>query len=430
MWLTGKYFELCQGAPGGQAMEDALRVVEARAVHRGAEYPVFLRVAEHDGMVFLDLADKQWRAVKITSLGWEVIDRPPIKFVRSNAMRPLPVPEPGGTIELLRDFVNVQGDGDFKLVVAWLVGALRPRGPYAVLALNGEQGSGKSCLSRICRALVDPNAAPIRSAPRDEQSLLVAARNSWVVALDNLSEVPGWLSDSLCRLATGSGFSTRALYSDWEEVILHAERPVILNGIPDLAARPDLADRCIHVILPSIADTERRSEDEFWEEFEVEKPFILGALLDAVAGALRRASDMPVAARKTRMADFALWMTAAEQSLGWNDGDFMEAYGHNREGAVETAIEQDPIGQAVHDLAEDGDWEGTATALLAELEKRVREPVRKSRIWPSANKLRGRLRRVQAPLRTFGIVLDLDQRASGKDRTRLIGIRKPKRAPA
>ncbi len=231
-------------------------------------------------------------------------------------------------------------------------------------------------------------------------------------------------------LATGGGFSTRALYSDREEVILHAECPVILNGIPDLAARPDLADRCIHVILPSIADTERRSEDEFWMEFESERPFILGALLDAVAGALRRASDMPVAARKTRMADFALWIMAAEQSLGWHDGDFMEAYDHNREGAVETAIEQDPIGQAVRDLAEDGDWEGTATALLAELEKRVSEPVRKSRIWPSANKLRGRLRRVQAPLRTFGIVLDLDQRSSGKDRTRLIGIRKPERASA
>ncbi len=199
MWATGRYFEACQGAPGGQAMEDALRVIEARAIHRGSEYPVFLRVAEHDGMVFLDLADERWRAVKVASLGWEVIDRPPIKFVRSNAMRPLPVPEPGETTELLRNLVNVRSESDFKLVVAWLVGALRPRGPYPVLALNGEQGSGKSCLSRVCRALVDPNVAPIRSAPRDEQSLLVAARNSWVVALDNLSEVPGWLSDSLCR---------------------------------------------------------------------------------------------------------------------------------------------------------------------------------------------------------------------------------------
>ena len=429
LWLTGRYFDQCGGAPGGQAMEDALRVIEARAIHQGPEYEVFLRVGERAGAVYLDLADGQWRAVKVTEAGWQVIERSPIKFLRSNAMQPLPVPERGESVDLLRELLNVRTEGDFKLAVAWLVGALRPRGPYPILAVNGEQGSAKSTLSRVARGLVDPNMAPIRSAPRDEQSLLVAARNSWAIVLDNLSELAGWLSDALCRLATGGGFGTRELFTDWNETIVQAERPIIINGIPELASRPDLADRCISLTLPAILDTERRTESAFWAEFEAKRPAILGALLDAVSGALQRQDEVSAIAGKTRMADFALWVTAAEPALGWRDGDLMEAYSLNREGAVETAIEQDPIGQAVRDLAEDGDWEGTATALLAELEKRVSEPVCKSRIWPSANKLRSRLRRLQAPLRTFGIVLDLDQRASGKDRARLIGIRKPERAP-
>jgi len=409
-------------------MEDALRVIEARCIHQGDEYAVNLRVAERDGEVFLDLADKEWRVVEITSRGWRIVDRSPVKFVRPAAMHPLPMPETGGSIDALRDFVNVRAEGDFMLVIAWLVGALRPRGPYPILAVNGEQGSGKSCLARICRAQVDPNFAPIRSAPRDEQALQVVARNSWVVVLDNLSEVAPWLSDGLCRLSTGGGFSARALFTDWEEVIFHAERPLIMNGIPDLAARADLANRCIQVVLRAIPDTERRFEDEFWAAFDAESPFMLGALLDAVAGALARKHDVAGTARKTRMADFALWASAAERALGWADGAFMEAYAKNRAGAVETAIEQDPIGQAARDLAEEGDWEGSPTALLAALEKHVSEAVRKSRLWPSANRLRSRLRRAQSPLRAFGVVLDLDRRSSDKERTRLIGIRKPERA--
>ena len=427
MWLSGRYYEKHDSAAGGQGVEDALRVLEAQAIHRGPEYPVFLRIGAHEDAVYLDLGNKRWQAVQITAHGWAVVDRPPLKFLRSAAMRPLPIPEPGGSIQSLKDMVKLRTEGDFKLLVSWLIGAYRPHGPYPILILGGEQGSGKSILSRLCRELVDPNTAPIRSAPRDEQSLMVAAHNSWAIVLDNLSDLPNWLSDGFCRLATGGGFSTRALYSDWEETVFYAQRPIILNGIPDLAARADLADRCINLVLPSLPDSDRRTEAEYWEEFEAERPFILGALFDAVSGALRRADEVSLDGHSTRMMDFAHWVTAAELALGWRSGEFMKAYSHARQCAVETAIEQDPIGDAVRAIAEKADWEGTATELLVELEKWVSESVSRSRIWPSANKVRGRLRRLQAPLRDFNIVLDLDQRASSKDRKRLIGIRKSRR---
>jgi hypothetical protein len=140
-------------------------------------------------------------------------------------MLPLPAPESGGTLDVLRKFVNVPSDDDWSLLVAWLVAALRPIGPYPVLALFGEHGTAKTTTQELFRALLDPNVAMLRAQPQDVRDVMIAATNGWVVALDNLSDLGGWLSDCLCRLATGGGFSTRELYSDNDETIFSANDP-------------------------------------------------------------------------------------------------------------------------------------------------------------------------------------------------------------
>jgi hypothetical protein len=78
------------------------------------------------------------------------------------------------------------------LVVAWLLATLRPGGPYPLLAISGEQGSAKTVLSKMLKALVDPNAAPVRALPREERELMIAANNSHLLAFDNLSSL--WAS--------------------------------------------------------------------------------------------------------------------------------------------------------------------------------------------------------------------------------------------
>src|SRR5690606_22857722 len=188
---------------------------------------------------------KGWR------VDWRLATRRPV-FRRVRGMRPLPEPRSGGSIEDLRPFVNVPDENAWRLLVAWLLAALRPTGPYPVLVLQGEQGSAKSTTARVLRALVDPSKAPIRTMPRDERDLMVAASNSWVIVLDNLSGIPNWLSDAICRLSTGGGFATRALYTDDEEAIFEATRPVILNGIDDVVSRSDLLDRSLVLTLPTI----------------------------------------------------------------------------------------------------------------------------------------------------------------------------------
>jgi putative DNA primase/helicase len=302
-WLTWRAYKATENAPAADVIEATVRLADALAL-RGPCHRVWRRVGEHSGRIYLDLCDTHWRAVEIDAIGWRVIDTAPCKFVRARGMEELPAPETGEMIKRLREFVNVGSDADFCLICAFLAGSLRPRGPYPILTIGGEQGSSKSTLARVLRALIDPNTAPIRSPPQSERDLMISASNSWLLAFDNLSAVPGWLSDAFCRLATGGGFSTRANYSDRDEMLFSGQRSLMLNGIGDLASRGDLAERTMPVFLPAIPNDQRREESEFWAAFEAAKPSILGALLNAVSRGLRRLPDVRLD-RRPRMADFA-----------------------------------------------------------------------------------------------------------------------------
>jgi hypothetical protein len=316
-WLARRFFLSRGKAPGSQALSDATNVLAGRAVHEGEEHDVHVRVAEHGGAIWLDLADERWRAVAITASGWRVVDgdQVPVRFVRKRGMLPLPIPVHGGRLDDLRAVVNVPDEDQWILVKAWMVAALRPGRPFPVLNINGEQGSAKSTLCKMVRALVDPSRAAVRRPPKDERDLMIAASNSWAVVYDNISGLSASLSDALCCIATGGAFGARELYTDADEKLIEAIRPVIVNGIDDAVTRPDLLDRCINLHLPTIPEELRRDEDELWTEFEPLRPGILGALLDAVATALANYPTTRLA-RRPRMAAFARWAVAAEPALG------------------------------------------------------------------------------------------------------------------
>jgi hypothetical protein len=420
-WLALLFFQAEEKAAGGQAILDALNTLEGRAAFGAPEKAVHVRVAGYEGKVYLDLADPLWRAVEVDAQGWRLVAEPPVKFIRPRGLLPLPEPVRGGSLGELRRFVNVAGDDDWRLLVAWLLQALRPQGPYPVLCQHGEQGSAKSTTARVVRSLIDPSLAPLRTRPRDERDLMIAATNSRVVAFDNLSSLAPWLSDALCRLATGGGFSTRELYTDREEVIFDAMRPCLLTGIEDLATRGDLLERGLILRLPRIPEDRRRAEEEFWPAFEEARPRILGALLDAVAGALRELPNTRLD-RLPRMADFARWAAAAEPALAWEPGSFLRSYAGNQEDANELALEASPLVGPLRQLAEAaGGWEGKAADLLPELTGLAGDAAR-SPEWPKrANILSNRLRRLAPNLRRVGIQVDFD-RQSDRQRTRIVRV--------
>src|SRR5262245_67365 len=410
-WLVRGFYESTQGAPSSEAMQAALGVLEARAQFDAPEHEVHVRVAGHDDSIYIDLADRDWRAIEIDENGWRVIDDPPVYFRRSSGMRPLPEPLTGGSVnDDLRPLLNVKMDNEFVLTVAWLLAALRPSGPYPVLALTGEQGSAKSMRANFLRALVDPNSVPLRALPRSEHDVFIAAHNSHVLAYDNASGLPDWLSDTFCRLATGGGFSTRELYTDQDEVLFGSKRPIILNGIDDIATRPDLADRSIVQTLAAISDERRKLETELWADFERNHPRILGALLDVVSHGLKTLPEV-VLDRKPRMADFAVWVTACEGAL-WKKGTFMAAYTSNIDEAVETVLENDQVAAVLRkymDRTPDG-FKGTAAELLKALNAVASETQQKAKGWPKAPSVLGsRLRRIAPPLRKIGIDVAFDR---------------------
>jgi hypothetical protein len=235
-----------------------------------------------------------------------------------------------------------------------------------------------------------------------------------VVSFDNLSGLPVWLSDALCRLATGGGFGTRQLYTDQEEVLFSAMRPAMLNGITDVATRPDLLDRSLVVELPVIAEERRKTEREIWADFDVEHPKILGALLDAVSMALKRLSEVRLE-KLPRMAEFAEWATAAEAGLGLEQGAFMRAYAEARSDAVGQALEGDPVAEAVLSfMGKRRQWVGTASELHKKLAPEVSEEVRRTKAWPKqAQHLSARMRRLAPPLRAVGLEYTPDAGRAG-----------------
>jgi hypothetical protein len=193
--------------------------------------------------------------------------------------------------------------------------------------------------------------------------LFIAAGSGHVLAFDNLSALPPWLSDALCRLTSGGAFSTRRLFTDQDEILFAAARPIILNGIEEVITRPDLADRAILLTLAPIAEQQRRPETALSREFEFARPHILGALLDAAAHGLRMLPHVRFR-RLPRMADFALWATAC-QSAFRPAATLEAAYDNNRRDAIENMIDADPVAAHVRELMADrAQWTGSASDLL------------------------------------------------------------------
>ena len=430
LFLLRTYYRETGNSPGAQAIRAALDLFEAKALFDGEESPINIRVANHRQKLYLDLCDRAWRAIEIDADGWRIVDRPPPRFHRTRGSRPLPPPERGGGLDELRRFLNVDHQG-WTLIKAFLVAALRPGVPCPILVAKGEQGAGKTTACRIMSALIDPRTGALRGVPREVRDLTAAARNSWIVCFDNLSHLPEELADAACRLATGGGFGGRELYSDHDEATFDATRPIVFNAIPDLgAARPDFLDRAVIVEFLDMKPEMRRDEAQFWREFEEVRPRILGALLDAVVAGLGNLPNVTLD-QPPRMADFALWVKACEESLGMKPGEAMTAYQSNRTETHNLALESSLLYEPVAELANEG-FSGTVAELYDRLNRMKSEGVRRSVRWPKApSALGSALRRMASNLRAVGIDIQFSRAdIRGRRLVSLVSASEPRKRPS
>ncbi|MHB8734793.1 MAG: bifunctional DNA primase/polymerase [Terriglobales bacterium] len=425
LFLRGQHFKNAHTAINAEALQTVIDTFEAEAQFGDLEIAAHVRVAEYAGAYYLDLGNTRWEVVEISMAGWRIVNDSPVRFLRPRGMLALPTPISGGCLGDLRRFVNVRDGDDWVLIQTWLLAALRPTGPYPLLAIHGEHGSAKSTSARVLRSLIDPNTANLRAAPRDGHELMIQATNAHLLCFDNLSRISDSLSDGLSRIATGGGFSVRALYTDGEEKLFEAKRPILLNGIEELCSRPDLQDRAIVLSLPPIRPEARQDEGRLEAEFEQMRPRLLGALLDAMVEGKRTLPTVTISALP-RMADFALWGVATEPALGVPKGTFLRAYKANRQATNSLTLESSPIAVEIIHLMERSAsfWEGTATELLRTLNENVPEPERRARSWPANPRaLSNSVRRIAPNLRQFGIEV-FYSRASCQQRQRLIRLQK------
>ena len=413
-WLSQTFWDNENIVVTDTTMKATLSTIVGIAKFTGDQRRVFLRIARMEcGQVFLDLANESWTCVEILKNGWSIRSDPPVMFVRTANMRPLPEPSRSGDLDKLWSYVNV-AEEDRLLLVAFLIECFRRQSPDPLLELTGLQGTAKSDSHRAIRKLIDPNRADLRSAPSKlDDDLLVPAANSLFVCFDNLSKLSDSMQDRLCSLSTGAGIASRKFYTNGEEFALDIQRPVIINGIIPMVTRPDLLDRTIAFEMPPLA--ERMAKTEIENAYEKDWPDMLGGLLDLLSVVLKLLPDIKISPRKLpRMADFAICGEAVYKACGKATGDFLKDYTANRLKSNQRSLDASSVGIALISYREQFPvnfegvlFTGTMKKLLSKLEPHRPD----GEIWIKSPKgLSNALRRLIPVLRMNGIRVDFDNK--------------------
>jgi len=406
-WLGYAYYKATsgEGISGRSASEAAIRqasfALAGIAKHEGQQKIVNLRVSENNGCRYLFIADERLRVIEVSSTGWRLLDKSPVKFWKPSSMQSLPIPEVGGDFSLLWQFINIP-ESSRLLVLAWILETFRAETPKPILALCGTQGSAKSSTQSKLRQLIDNNAVNLRAAPKSVEDVFISAGCNWLVSFENLSKLTPQLQDALCTLATGGGFATRTLYTNADETIIEVKRPVIINSIPNVITAQDLSDRAISIELPSIV---YREEAEINLQWNAAKPSIFGGLLELFVATIAKLPSIKLI-NPPRMADFTKLGEAMAQVLGYPAGSFEELYKANRADNIGRALESSPVAVAICEMVEKcaGNsstvFYGTVKSLLEELVLHRHD----SENWPKSPKgLSDTLKRQSPALAVLGI---------------------------
>jgi hypothetical protein len=387
-------------------LREAMGLLAAKAHFDGPEHETHVRVGGDHEAVYIDLASDGDQMVKIKPGSWEMTTECPVRFVRPSGLQPLPEPTRDGELEQLPWLLGLK-PRTWQRLLAFMINALHPTGPYMCLLVDGEQGSGKSLLSSLVKRLIDPNAVQKLRLPRGEHDLMIQAAQNRLLVFDNASSLKHDISDALCSLATGSGFSTRQYYTDNESRTFTSCRPFIINGIGGFANKPDLMDRAISLSLPAMADARRKTEREIISAFEAYLPGLLGCLFDLIAGAL---ANLPTTQtpKGLRMADAAKWIAAAEPAAGLHPGTLADSLVEGQEQLMGDWALGQPLVLALQRVVRDRAFVGTMGELLKKLSDDLDLPDRFRPSTPSF--LSSQLTRLRPGAMKAGLFIELQPR--------------------
>lgn len=414
LYITKLFFENQHSAPGVDGLNQALKVLEMKAMFSDNEHKLQRRIAKDQGSFYYDLCDADWRVVQVNADGCHIESNPPILFTRNRNMEQQVEPdfsmEPKDLVDLVKKHFRFKKNSDAVLFSVYLVTNFLPQIAHVILVLFGEKGAAKSTTMRMAKRIVDPAKQDLLSMPATKADLAISLSNSYMPCFDNLDSLSAEKSDMLCMAATGGAFTKRTLYSDSDETILQFKRCVGLNGINIVATRPDLLDRSILLELERIPRYERKTENVIWQEFESDLPLFLGAIFNTISTAIPLYDEVELD-EVGRMADFTYWGYAIAEVLGVGGDEFLQAYINNQDTANEEALSSHPVAAAVIAFMKNRDtWSASVSELLKELElvaeqEKINVNVK---IWAKdANVLSKRLKEVKSNLEDIGIYYDI-----------------------
>lgn len=415
-WIVSQFYNIESKIPTNDNIAKIILLLESRAMNEVNEVLVERRCATVDNCIYYDLKDDSCNVVKVSRDGWEIIKDPPVIFARTKTMYRQVTPERNGNLDILDKWFRYKDENHLILQKVILVASLIPNIARPIQVLHGEKGSSKTSTMKLVRDIIDPAIVPVVSIPKTTDDLAVYISKNYVPCFDNIDTISNQVSDLLCIAVTGGGHTKRKLYTDDEEQVMFFQRFIVLNGINVVATRPDLLDRCILLELERIPPNERKEEKVLREEFEKDKPIILGAIFETLSKAMS-IYDQVELNNLGRMADFTRWGYAIAEVLGIGGDKFLEAYLNNQTNANIEALESHPVGFAMYNFMEDKTvWSGSPTKLLSELEIVAgfeKIDTTNSNWAKTPNVLSRRLNEIKSNLLDLGIEFE---RSKGKNR--------------
>ena len=418
MLLRKRFYDEIGKALSKDNINQAIGVLEAKALYEGAELEVYKRCAEVDGVTYYDLCDKESTIIKIDETGWKVDDDKQMLFIKKSNMSEQVMPVPcGDLLGLLNKHFRFKDEEDSMLHAVSLVTRFISDIPHPIEVIHGEKGASKTTTMRMNRSLIDPAPRDVISMPKGIQDLAIVISNNYMPCFDNLDTISAEKSDLLCIASTGGGYSKRKLYSDDDETIVSFKSRITLNGINVVATRADLLDRCIVLTLERIPEDGRKEERLVWNSFNEDKPKILGAIFTILSVA-KRIYETVELSKLGRMADFTRWGYAIAEAMGIGGEVFLKAYLNNQKKANQEAVESNPVATAlIKYMNENISFTGTVSNLLTVLNKvaEVEQIDTTSKLWAKEpNVLSRRLNEIKSNLELEGIYYEISQKNHGR----------------
>lgn len=432
MWVCKTYYETQKELmTNTDALAAVCNMLQAKAYFGKKTISLDIRTSGNGLLkdtlrIHYDLTNNDWEQVEITPDGWSIkkSTEAPTIFRRQNNHLPQVYPSRAYPDDIFDQFMILTNatvrdkDGNILpdqtkqlrlLLKCYIVSLFIPEIPKAALMLHGDEGGAKSALQELIKSLVDPSMMLTLTFPQDVKELIQQLSHNHIAYYDNVNhKLPDWVSDLLCRVITGSGFSKRMLYTDDDDIIYNIIRCIGINGINLAATKADLLDRSLIIRLSRLPKRyTRKLKDDIWPAFQRMKPQLLGYIFDILVKVLQIKRDGKIDLNaRSRMADWEEYTEIIARCMGYKPMEFIKAYEENKNVKTETVLADSPTAQAVLKLVESGDFRGTATQLLHELEPIAQElgTNTKGRAWPkSASALSRKLNELKTNLLESGV---------------------------